>query len=282
MNPTLRGIIFEDGDLNRVFNNAEFTKSVEFTAPQRQITAIGVKYIISLTTEMQQELVALFPKNRDMRKQVVSSQDFKSLNKWNRQLNAQLNNSLDGYSTRIAIAYENHVYRLLHLSGTVYVLWADCINRINASNQANVSKRNCPVVVNMDGEARVKAIYVLNPNDTQTMQISEGNPRLLLPAEPIWVCETRPPPTTIRNIRTIAKREALAMVAEQSVPASAWLHYQNAPFASSDLEIEQETNWTDSPREIFELRMIKDTEKNNNNNTDSDSIELEPNPWDSD
>jgi hypothetical protein len=103
------------------------------------------------------------------------------------------------------------------IRGTVYIIWADYINRSNNGNVSNAVYRNVPLVFCCDGQGHVTSIFVLKPlvsepSDLERMPICQGNPQLMFNVcDNLFVCEKRTDSETEQqtSIRTISRRDAL-------------------------------------------------------------------------
>jgi hypothetical protein len=150
------------------------------------------------------EVVCLFPNHEerdDERKQVLHASSFWSLSSLNKQINKRFKASLEhtdgGGSIRFAVCYGKHVYILNGISGTIYLLWARHVNRTNHGNVPNTLFHDVPVIVNMNGSARVRGIYILREEileDAELLRIpiTVESPVFLQDGDvDLFVCEVR-------------------------------------------------------------------------------------------
>lgn len=166
---------------------------------------------------------------------------------------------------RFLILYGSHTYWCKGITGSIYVVWAEYVTRINAGNTASIPFKNIPIVLNCNRKYGVKAMYILRPAienkplDLSLMPKAPGNPRLLFDTRHSpFVCEMRPDQVPPKRVQTVSKQEAYAMVTQSTRDPSEWVAFERVPFSRVDvgmLEIETNTassgSWVESPREMF-------------------------------
>jgi hypothetical protein len=118
------------------------------------------------------------------------------------------------------------------ISGTIYLLWAKYIVKINHNGQATVPQQNVPLIINFDGRAALKAVYILkkeitNDYDLDRLPVTDSSPTFTFDMRvPLFVCETRAekdvPRHNMTQLHTMSKKEA-----EMSILAMAEGQYDN-------------------------------------------------------
>ena len=111
---------------------------------------------------------------------------------------------------------------------------------------ANSLYQKVPVLVNMDGQARVKAVFILkaavsDESDLDRLPVTQENPKLLFNKDiPLFVCEVKPPTFDDgrgESIKTISRKEALAIVTAPTNTNPLLFSRERNPFvASIDME----------------------------------------------
>lgn len=231
--------LINTGDLQSLFfgkYSGRHVKTIDFFSPSASEDQFQNRHIIHLTESKENNVICLFPNHSDPKKHVLDSSSYYFLSSLNKELNARLREPVDSSKIVMAVAYGQHVYVCKLITGTVYLVWAKFINRINAGNVANTPYRNVPLIINCDGHYVVKGIYILRPkvtheNDLLRLPITKGNP-LIFQDGVIFVCETESIETRISNkITTITQQEALQICTYQTKDAaSTWLPYEENVF----------------------------------------------------
>jgi len=232
-----------------IHRQANLVQTVDFTSNTvRQVFSNNL-YTIFLTSSINKNhhVVCLFPTHKSETKQVLYSQKFFALSSFNKSLNSALEESLDS-QVKMAICYGNHIFICKGIVGTVYILWASHVTRTNAASVANTLFQNVPVLINMDGQARVRSVYILKANvtdesDLDRLPVTVENPKLLFNKDnPLFVCEVKPldqrnPPSLKDTVTTLSKREAMMRVTAPSrTPPSAFQQEKNPFISSVDME----------------------------------------------
>lgn len=230
----------------------DIVQTVDFsTSTVRQVYSSNL-YSIYFTSspDKLRPVTVLFPNHKMENKQVLQSQNYTFLASFNKDLNDALEASLVSTdalgSIQLAVCYGKHIYICKAISGTVYVLWASDITRTNGANVANTLYQKVPVLVNMDGQARVKAVFILKPvvsdeSDLDRLPVTQTNPKLLFNKDkPLFVCEVKPqtfPNDNDSKIKTVSRRDALAIVTAPTNTSPAMYLRERNPFAASiDME----------------------------------------------
>ena len=168
-------------------------------------------------------VVVLFPNHReraDPRMQVLRSDAYRSRDEFNRTLARRFEESLErtdeGQYTRLAVCYGPHIYICDGFTGTPYVLWAEHIKTERQGTVPNTLRASVPLVLNMDGQGRVKALYLLpehveSQSDLQRVPITRWHVELLFDARSVpFVNEKRPPSQPHRRVPMQSRMHALA------------------------------------------------------------------------
>jgi hypothetical protein len=199
-------------------------------------------YLTSEIPKKHDDLVCLFPNHKDYKnpkKQILRIAKYSYLSSFNKEINARIGNSLEetavGMRIKFAVAYGNQVYICKDMTGPVYIVWATYVNRINLGNVAKTLNTMVPLIINTDGQYCIKSIFVLkktveHASDHELLPRAKGNPRVFLPREPIFVCESRPMEQLTTVIKTVSEREAIAAVTATTKPAKHWLAHEENVF----------------------------------------------------
>lgn len=199
------------------------------------------------------DVVCLFPNHKNPRAQVLCTGDYTYLSTLQKDINERFSLSLANTSAagpvRFAVCYGKHVYICDNITDTVYVLWARFINRTNLSTTIKTIHRNVPLIVNMDGQSRIKAIFILKDEvredaDLDRVPITERNPVFLFNRhDALFVCEVKKDVLLAQQqhqqqfrqrIHTLSMREALTMVLTPTATDMTRLARQtHNPFADS-------------------------------------------------
>jgi len=217
------------------------------------LTGLYQMFLSSTIPKSSSEVVCLLPNNQKYPDQQVIRSSKYGTNQmaFNKDLNASMEASLDSSDgmgrVKLAVCYGNHIYICNEISGTVYIVWATHINRTNSGNVANTLYTNVPMIINMDGQAKLKAIFILKPtvadvSDLDRVPITAESPRLLFKRDSrIFVCEVYPDAVAIHKneVRTMSHRDALATVMTLTKDSLAVMKRERNLFATSiDVEVE--------------------------------------------
>lgn len=266
------------------------SKTIDFSADALRRSA-NVKYTIQIAgcfPKKRNDLACFFPTHHDEKLQVLQSSAYGgyilkrgSIGQMNKELNTRLVDSsqqlMDGSSSvRISIGYGNHLYKCSRLDGTLYVLWAT-INRENIGNVKNTTV-DCAILVNMDGWAHVKGIFLLKEkiehnDDLLLLPLKHGNPKFMWPKEDVFVCEKRPKNHFPSRLRLISHQRAEQIIRAPSKDAATWLPFEQNKFHSPDTDSDYEVvdtvagvimsemsdidgtddaySWTETPRDVL-------------------------------
>jgi hypothetical protein len=193
------------------------------------------QYQIYVSDAVPCNVVCVFPNyhKHGERKQVVRTRDYRTVASLNKALNKAFKASVDTETqVKLAVCYGKHVYLCRGLVGTVYLLVASHVNRVNRGNVANTLYRNVPILFNLDGLAHVKGMYIFKPevrehSDLDRLPITHTSPVLMFDKNPLFVCETKGDVNAMTEaderamrIRTMSRRDALALVTATTKPST--------------------------------------------------------------
>lgn len=259
---------------------------VDFSLSLVQDCYVTARYLLYLVPERPEKLgrgvdvVCLFPNRPGSEtEQVVRCSGFRSMAKFNRKINRCLSESHE-YSehaqyTRLAVCYGSETFVCKGITGTVYVVWASCVNRTTSTNVASTLYQNVPVLFNLDGNSRIKTMFILkahvdHPADFQRTPITRDNPKLIFDhTADLFVCESFENPVmsgdsdqtasaaadaaASASMQSMSRKQALASVLRQTKPVPELRRPELNQFAASiDCELEPLEDQFDggTPREF--------------------------------
>ena len=276
--------IIEDGDLLRLFlgpQQKSIHRSIDFgkSPPKHDMQNNTYRILLhnnfvsneSKRVGESKDVVCLFPNHTNKNKRILESKRYSSRDEFNKELNTRFKDSPEQTEQfkdhRLLILYGAHCFICSKLTGTVYILWAERVAKINASNTSTIPYVNVPIVFNLNSLNKIKSMYLLRPqidnkpNDLALFPLTQGNPILMYNTgyNP-FVCEERPDQLSKKKIHVISQEEAHVMVMQSTQDTSEWLPFEQLPFSQTEdqgmVEIELQTSvthvpWTQSPRELF-------------------------------
>lgn len=233
-------------------------------------------------------VVCLFP-NQTHSKHILESRHYSNRDEFNKELNMRFIDSPDYTEqfkdNKLLVLFGSHCFICGKITGTIYIVWAEYVTRINASNIATIPYKNIPIVLNCDGLATIKSMYILRPqienkfNELSLLPMTQGNPTLIYDMRySPFVCEKRPEKYVEHKINTVSPEEAHALVTQNTQDVQDWLHYETVPFSSmytseGFVEIDHDEDsrndpWIESPPDIFlnsnvksdDLKMVKESD----------------------
>jgi hypothetical protein len=272
--------IVDDGDLLRLFlgpQQKSIHRSLDFgkAAPKHDMQNNSYRVLLRnskspLTSEgVSKDVVCLFPNNNNKSHRILESKHYSSRDEFNKELNARFAESTEQTEQfkdyRLLILYGSHCFICGRVTGTLYVVWAERVVKINASNTTSIPYVDVPMIFNLDGLNKTKGIYLLRPNidnkpnDLALFPLTQGNPVLLYnKSYNPFVCEKRPDKFEKKRIQVISQEEAYVMVMQTTQDAGDWIPFERLPFSEVEdqglVEIEHTSAhlpWIESPREIF-------------------------------
>jgi hypothetical protein len=264
--------IVDDGDLLRLFlgpQQKSIHRSLDFgkAAPKHDMQ--NNSYRILLRNSKTVDVVCLFPNNNNKSRRILESKHYSSRDEFNKELNARFSESTEQTEQfkdyRLLILYGSHCFICGRVTGTIYVVWAERVVKINASNTTSIPYVDVPMIFNLDGLNKIKAVYLLRPNidnkpnDLALFPLTQGNPVLLYnKSYNPFVCEKRPDKFEKKRIQVISQEEAYVMVMQTTQDAGDWIPFERLPFSQVEdqglVEIEHTSAhlpWVESPREVF-------------------------------
>lgn len=265
---TVRAMV-QSAEQNDIVREVNFDPPVTSLGdPHGKIYTIEVKDTLP-KKNIRSEVVCFFPNHRNYEDKItLRVGDWRILNHFTKELNARLRESEEWTEecreTRLAFGYGNHVIVCKNLTGTIYLFWAD-IKCESRSNVPTSLLQMHPVLFNLNGRGKCKAIYIFkrdivtHKDDLRVIRVKEGNPKLLWPKYPIFVCEAPPPPKPSHPpIHVISQEEARRRMHEIGTNRGTWVPAQINPFSlESDIHVQQESlddddiSWsTQTPRVI--------------------------------
>lgn len=278
----LQGIV-DGGNIGKIFTHPHVVyvnRCVDFSKPppthDMQHNMFRVKLLNGFPSKNKGKnkgnVVCVFPNQNVVSSRILESRHYSNRDEFNKELNRRFSTSEEETEQfknhRLLILYGSHCFVCGKISGTIYIVWAERVTRINASNTASIPYIDVPIIFNLDGLGSIKSMYLLRPkienipNNLVLFPKTQGNPVLMRDRgyNP-WVCEKRPERYTERRIQTISNETAQALMCQNTQDVEEWLPFEQVPFSyntqnSNDgvLEFEQnQTSWLESPRDIFGL-----------------------------
>lgn len=201
-------------------------QSVDFSsALVRDGFILGDFYIhlSSTVPSTNNDLVLLFPNNeKNKRHQVLYTKGYSDPCRLNKRLNKFFRQSSDKTDefgdVKLAVSYGDHLIICKQITGTVYLLWAKYIVKANTNGHASVPQQNVPLIINFDGRASLKAVYILkkeitNDCDLDRLPVTDTSPVFTFDLRvPLFVCETRAekdiPQQSVTKLHTMSEKDA--------------------------------------------------------------------------
>lgn len=275
MTEFLQGVV-DGGNIMKLFTHphiSDVNRTVDFSQPPPKHDLQHNLFRVSLHSKFpkkRENVVCLFPNQNAVSLRILESRHYSNRDEFNKELNRRFSTSEEETeqfkNNRLLIIYGNHCFVCSKISGTVYILWAERVTRINASNTASIPHVNAPIIFNCDGLGSIKSMYLLKPRiENKFIHLclfpkTQGNPMLMYDKRyNPFVCEKRPEKFVDRKITTISQEDAQALMLQNTQNVDEWLPFERVPFShvqSTDegvLEIEHNsTPWVESPRGIFQ------------------------------
>jgi len=271
--PVLSDIV-EDGNIMRLFVGTQCTsllRTINFAITPPKADFMHNQYRVLLEDGFpgkREDLVCIFPNHPVKSKRFLQLCHYNNRDKFNKELNKRFSESPECTEQfkehRFLVLYGSHCYICKGITGSIYVVWATQITRINKSNAASIPYTNVPMIMNCDRQASIKSLYILRPQienkplDLSLMPKTVGNPKFMYDKRfSPFVCETRPDEQDPRSIVVISKEDALAMVMQSTKDIQEWLPFERVPFSLVEtaeegiVEMNMHSSWAESPREIF-------------------------------
>lgn len=253
MNVEIRQFI-DDEDLQSIFTTSNgggtFLKIVDYTHGAPDSDNFGGHYAIYLSSKIpkNEQLICLFPNRNNTRASILRASSYNYLSSFNKDINAAFVKSVEhtsiGQYTKFAVAYGDQVYACKSMTGTVYIVWASYVTRINVGNVANTIGKMVPLIINTDGVRHIKSIFMLrksiqHASELELLPNAKGNPKVYIPKEPIFVCESHVVELPTYTIETVSEREVLSTITAETKNPIHWLARERNVFQVSDEEVQE-------------------------------------------
>lgn len=249
-------------------------RSVDFSEGSPAQDPFGYGYTIDVSSSFPSKrdaLTCIFPNHKVEKKRVLKSDKYWYGTSYNVDVNGCISESLEhtelGGTIKLAVAYGDHIYVCKNITGTVYILWAT-VNRKNPGNVPCTHFIDQPLLFNLDGQGKLKAVYLIraemeHERDVTLLPLAYMNPVLLWPEKPVFVCETRPAKMEVRPLTTISRRAARQRVMAQTKSANTWLRFErdglgedidsdveNKLGAMSEVDVTEDASWADAALDL--------------------------------
>lgn len=252
----------------------KFLKTLDYQAGPLKNDPSGASWTLQLTSsfppkKQRSEIICLFPNHDDKKKCVLRASSYLFLDNFNKAINTAFKSSLPeteyAERTKVAFVYGNCVFKCKEIEGTIYLVYAEYICRVNQGNVPNTGYEQCPLIINCDGQNNIKSIFILKPDVKSELDLwflphAPGNPIVRRPRDPIFVCETRPPEVPTKQIITLSRTEALKRITMHTKDPRTWGHFQKNAFVKDldDDELEVD-GFTWSEHQDMSLETVTDS-----------------------
>lgn len=205
LNKEIKDAIQSD-NLIHLLNDA-FVAQVNFgtTESDPDTTVVYRIHLLGDFPKKRGDLICLFPNHLPHQRLSLDCASYRgffghsTLAAFNRDLNGafaqSLENTVMSTNIKFAAAFGEHVFACKGIAGTIYIVWAKTIHTVTASNKLTEIAKNHPLLINCDGNGRLKAIFMFRKRVTTTpslLPLTKGNPILVIPADvELFVCEKR-------------------------------------------------------------------------------------------
>ena len=196
-------------------------------------------------------LVLLFPNHQDPEKQVLYTNQYGTLAKLNNEINDRLCASLmttdKAADLRLAVVCGNQVYRMTGLQGTVFLYWAEKINRTTINQIKNTVDQCVPMLFEMDGSMRGRSFCIIQPSVSEDEIFNgylESIPyvkcEFVFPrGQNFFTYEMRPEVDKRKHVRTMSREDVMKRVERQIEHSRGSVDDEELPFDDdSDAEYE--------------------------------------------
>ncbi len=265
------------GALDHVFkgkHSHKFLKTLDYYSGPPKSDPTGAAWTIQLMSTFpdskhRSEVICLFPNHKDAatrpKRRILRASSYFNLANFNIALNEKFGESLSktDFADRIKVAfvYGQNVYVCKEVEGTIYLVYAEYICRVNQGNVPNTGFEQCPLIINCDGQSNIKSIFVLkselkNEFDLAFLPFSPGNPVIRRPRDPIFVCETKPPEAAKREIKSLSRVIALQKITMTTTDTRRWVAFEKNVFVkevgddSADLDVDG-LSWSDDQQDVM-------------------------------
>jgi hypothetical protein len=273
-------IINQQGNM-RIFFNGSSTQHQDSVLQVRFAAAalsFDVEHVILLRNgfppkKKLDEIYCLFPNTRDERRRIVAAHRYWRLDSLNIDLNRALADSPDqtshGGTTRFALAYGNNMVAFGSVQGTLYLVWAQTVTFYNAAKVVTRVLSDVPLLVNMNGEALITGLYLLESPTPQARVLpivqkdDVRTPIFMGDHAALWVYEKRPERVnSSAYLRVMGYDDAVNYAARPSRDTRQWMTFDCAQPGWSELEdydagedqapaLAQPYDWRSTPEGLF-------------------------------
>ena len=193
-------------------------------------------------------LILLFPNHQEPDKQVLYTNQYSSLAKLNNEINDRLCASLvftdKAHDLRLAVICGNQLYRMIGLQGTVFLYWAEKINRTTINQIKNTVDQFVPLLFEMDGSMRGRSFCILQPFVSQDEMCNgylESIPyvkcEFTFPRnQNFFTYETKPEEDIRKHVRTMSREQVMKRVEREIEHSRGSVDDEELPFDDSSDE----------------------------------------------
>lgn len=188
------------------------------------------KYCIKISSSIPYncKMAILFPYLDNYRQQLLWTSG--DLNTMNRELNRRLRESARELYQMVTVAHDKY-YRFVRFSGTMYLLWAERINRQTINRQENDIFVNVPIVVEMNGYHQMRNCFIFGGQLTHLSYCQFHEPS----EESVFCCEKDPRKLSIAMVPTISNDESDAVTTNKVVRTVVTLDKEPMPFGDETM-----------------------------------------------
>lgn len=241
----------------------------------------GVEHVIMLRSGFPpsrtalDQVYCLFPNTRNEKRRILAAHRYVlpwPLGGGLETLNIAINEALadspaqtsHGGSTRFALAYGGNVVGFGAVEGTLYLVWAQTVTLYSAAKTAVRIVNDVPLLVNMNGEALITGIYMLEPRakaSAHTLPMIQRDdvrtPTLLGDHAALWVYEKRPERSSTSAgamMRVMGYEDAVNFATRPSRNTQEWLAMDVR--GNSEIELDEDAppvpyDWLQTPNGLF-------------------------------
>ena len=310
--PDLDEVIIQQGNMRVFFSGASaqhqnMVLQVRFGPGEATEQSFGVEHVILLRNGFPpkkhlDEIYCLFPNTRDEKWRILAAHRYWSIDSLNLDINGALADSpaqtSHGGTTRFALAYGNNVVAFDSVPGTLYLVWAQTVTFYNASKVVTRIVNDCPLLVNMNGEALITGLYLLETPTarTQVLPIVQRDdvrtPIFMGDHASLWVYEKRPERlNAAKCVRVMGYEEAVNRATRPSLDTRQWVAFDCAGPGFSEMEdladeqeMAQPYDWRATPEGLFafpsrELALNTASSDESGHYINSEFEEIPPDPF---
>jgi hypothetical protein len=263
----LKEILVQQGNTRVFFDNISppHQARVLNVALDGQPVSFDERHVILLhsgfpPSKARAEIYCLFPNTRNPRSRILATHSYWRISSMNIDMNKALCDSTDAGTSRFALAYGSNVVSFSGLRGTLYLVWAKTMTLYNASETVVQIDHDCPLLINMNGELIMTAIFNLKTNALLPIVQRDAvrTPVLMGNHAHLWVYEKRPERFAVsRNIRVMSEYDATLFAERPSRNTREWIWRNDTSTATGfqddddddddDGNAVMEPSWTATP-----------------------------------